>query len=128
MKKMLFFCFLLSTTLSGCGLIYRIDVQQGNVINQDMVAQLKPGMDEKQVRYIMGNPLAVSVFHQHSTRQRWDYFYSYKKGWDEAQTRRLTLHMENGVLTRIDGDIERAIGTLPGDPPVPDKGDASPIL
>ena len=55
---------------------YKIDVQQGNVLTQDMVAQLKPGQTREQVRFILGTPLLADIFHQ----QRWDYVYSYRNG------------------------------------------------
>ena len=43
---------------------YKIDVQQGNVLTQDMVAQLKPGQTREQVRFILGSPLLTDVFHR----------------------------------------------------------------
>ncbi len=55
---------------------YKIDVQQGNVLTQDMVAQLKPGQTREQVRFILGSPLIADIFH----RQRWDYVYRFRNG------------------------------------------------
>jgi outer membrane protein assembly factor BamE len=129
MKK-IFLVSLMLATLSACGLIYRVDVQQGNVITSDMVAQLKLGMDENQVRYIMGNPLALSVFRSQSQTQRWDYFYSYRKGWDEPQTLRLNLYFDNGLLSRIEGDIAHTPQHLPRPPIETDESrdNAPPIL
>lgn len=45
--------------LAGCSFpgVYKIDIQQGNVVTQDMIDQLRPGMTRRQVRFIMGNPL-----------------------------------------------------------------------
>ena len=42
--------------------VYKINIQQGNIVTQEMVDQLKPGMTERQVRYIMGNPLIEDTF------------------------------------------------------------------
>ncbi|HSQ05349.1 MAG TPA: outer membrane protein assembly factor BamE, partial [Burkholderiales bacterium] len=70
---------LLLLLLAGCSRVpmlpnltpYKIDVQQGNYITQDMVAKLKPGMTRSQVRFILGTPLIADPFHA----QRWDYLY-----------------------------------------------------
>ena len=67
---------------------YKIDVQQGNVLTQEMVAQLKPGQTREQVRFILGTPLLTDIFHQ----QRWEYVYSYRKGrTGEVETRQFSV-------------------------------------
>lgn len=85
---------------------YRIDVQQGNVLNQEMVAQLKPGQTKDQVRFILGTPLITDMFHQ----QRWDYLYRFENGrTGEVQTRRLSLFFsQDGRLERAAGDVDVA--------------------
>jgi outer membrane protein assembly factor BamE len=80
---------------------YRIDVRQGNFVTQEMVAQLKPGLTREQVRFILGSPLIADMFHGN----RWDYVYSYKKGYDEAQQRTLTVFFQDNKLTRVGGDV-----------------------
>ncbi len=89
--------------------VYRIDIQQGNVVTQEMLAQLRPGMDKRKVRYIMGTPLVIDTFHQ----DRWDYIYSFRKGssWTREQ-RRISLFFENGKLARVEGDVRPAQGPL----------------
>jgi outer membrane protein assembly factor BamE len=68
---------LLLAGLAACSLKpYRIDIQQGNVVSHEQVAQLKPGMTKEQVRFLLGTPLLVDIFHQ----QRWDFVYRYEKG------------------------------------------------
>lgn len=59
--------------VAGCGGFseYRIDIQQGNVVSQEAVAQLRPGMTRDQVRFLLGTPLLQDVFHA----DRWDYVY-----------------------------------------------------
>ena len=42
---------------------YRVDVRQGNMVTQDMVAQLKPGLSREQVKFILGSPLVADMFH-----------------------------------------------------------------
>lgn len=82
---------------------YRIDVQQGNVITQDMVAQLRPGQTRDQVRFILGTPMLVDMFHSN----RWDYVYRLQKGrTNEVEMRRFTvLFNDEGLLHRVGGDV-----------------------
>jgi outer membrane protein assembly factor BamE len=82
--------------------VYRVDVQQGNVVDQAMINKLKPGMDKKQVRFIMGTPLLQDPFHSN----RWDYLYSYEPGGGERIQRHITLHFKDDKLSRITGDVE----------------------
>lgn len=83
--------------------VYRIPVQQGAVIEQAAVGQLKPGMDKEQVRFIMGSPVIVDPFHSN----RWEYIYSFQSGSDRVREQRhITLHFnEDERLAYVDGDI-----------------------
>lgn len=82
-------------------LVYRIDIQQGNVIDQDMLNRLKPGMDKEKVKFIMGTPLIMDPFHSN----RWDYVYSMEPGEGERKQRRVTLYFRDDKLAYVDGDI-----------------------
>lgn len=96
-------------TLSACSSVphivteYRIDVQQGNVLTQEMVAQLRPGLTKDQVRFILGTPVLIDMFHAN----RWDYFYWFKKGNSRtAETRRFSAFFDTeGKLVRVTGDV-----------------------
>ncbi len=98
--------------LAGCSSVprivkeYRIDVQQGNVLTQEMVAQLRPGLSRDQVRFVLGTPLLMDMFHAN----RWDYFYSLQKGRSgEIETRRLSVYFDaDGKLVRVSGDVAAA--------------------
>ena len=93
-----------SITLSGCGFIpgvYKIDVQQGNVVTQDMVDQLRPGMTQRQVRFIMGTPLLQDTFHP----DRWDYLYSMKSGRQDRVQERISLNFDDNKLVGLSGDF-----------------------
>ena len=80
---------------------YRMDIQQGNVVTQEMVAKLKPGMTRQQVRFVMGTPPITDTFHQ----DRWDYVYYLNKGGRVVEHRRLVLLFEGDTLKRIEGDV-----------------------
>lgn len=84
-------------TLSACS-VYKIDVQQGNAIDEAKLSQLKPGMNEQQVQYLMGTAMLVDPFHP----QRWEYIYSIRKGGEDMKRKRITLIFKDGVLANID--------------------------
>lgn len=90
--------------LAGCSFpgVYKIDIQQGNVVTQDMIDQLRPGMTRRQVRFIMGNPLIQDTFHTN----RWDYLYSLQPGGGERQQERMSvIFNENDQLASLSGDF-----------------------
>jgi len=99
-------CILLFTaaaSLAGCGFpgVYKIDVQQGNVVTQEMVDQLRPGMTTRQVRFIMGTPLIQDTFEP----DRWDYLYSMQAGHNPREQERISLIFENDQLIGLAGDF-----------------------
>lgn len=109
MKKLLIITSVLTTTLLvGCsgsklsGVIYRMDIQQGNVLTQDKVGQLEPGMEKRKVRFLLGTPLIVAPFNS----DRWDYLYSLQAGGSKRTQRTVSLFFENDRLMRVAGDIE----------------------
>ena len=90
--------------LDAC--VYKLDIQQGNIIERDKVAQIKIGQTKRQVRYILGTPLVIDTFNQ----DRWDYFYSLKNYSPENREgtfrqERLTLFFEKGQLSKIDNQL-----------------------
>ena len=91
--------------LVGCGSnfgfpgVYRINVEQGNVVTEEMVEQLRPGLNRRQVRYIMGTPLIEDAFHS----DRWDYRYLLRNGTTTLVTTQLTLWFDGDELVRAEG-------------------------
>jgi len=94
--------------VAGCGVPripgitpYKPEIQQGNYLSQDLIAQVKPGMTREQVRFLLGTPLLVDIFHN----DRWDYVY-----WREAtngsrEQRKVALFFADNKLTRMEGDV-----------------------
>jgi outer membrane protein assembly factor BamE len=109
MRKSLFSLSLLtSLTLVSCSTImnyipgvYTIDVQQGNIIDQAMIDQLRPGMNKRQVLYIMGSPMLDDVFH----KNRWDYVYLNQPSGEDSAQKQLSLFFENDQIAGIQGDF-----------------------
>jgi outer membrane protein assembly factor BamE len=85
---------------------YRMDIQQGNFVSQEMVSQLKPGMTKEQVRFILGTPMVTDIFHS----DRWDYIYWREASSGTREQRKLTVLFQDGLLARLGGDIAAAGG------------------
>ena len=89
--------FIATLLTAGCS-IYKVDIQQGNVIEVEQLAKVKVGMKKNQVTFLMGNPLLTDPFHAN----RWDYIFTQKPG-GKATTRQLvTMYFEDDVLVKID--------------------------
>lgn len=88
---------------------YRIDVRQGNYVDQSMVAQLRRGMTREQVRFVLGTPLVVDVFRE----DRWDYVYLFQPGRGPAEQRVISVFFVDDVLDRVEGDVVAADGGEP---------------
>src|SRR5207237_342938 len=81
-----------------------MEIQQGNSITQEMVAQLKPGMSREQVRFVLGTPLLTDIFHG----DRWDYVYWREQANGKREQRKLAVFFKDGKLTHLDGDVRVA--------------------
>lgn len=143
---------ILAAAIFGCSSVprvvneYKIDVQQGNVLTQDMVSQLKPGLTKDQVRFVLGTPVLMDMFHAN----RWDYAYRLQKGNTGAvEMRKFSVFFDaEGKLVRVAGDVTAAqasdasaaeesrtreidLGSIPADrvaPPPDEKGFFGKIL
>lgn len=92
-------------TLSGCSYlklpgVHKFPIQQGNIVTQEMVDQLRPGMTRSQVRYVLGTPLVADTFNQ----SRWDYWYSVKLSNGFELREQVAVHFTDDVLSGITGD------------------------
>ncbi|WP_043530909.1 outer membrane protein assembly factor BamE [Litchfieldella xinjiangensis] len=95
--------------VSGCSYfgVYKRDLPQGNLVTQDMVSQLQPGMSREQVRYVMGAPLLEAPF----DASQWDYVFRLDEAYGDVDQRRVTLTFADDRLVNIasDGDLSRDI-------------------
>ena len=92
----------LALATSGC--IYKLDVQQGNVVTQESASKLKKGMTKSEVRQLLGTPLLMDPFHGN----RWDYFFSTEVRGKLVERNKLSLFFENDKLVSLTGDIKPA--------------------
>lgn len=89
----------LALSVAGCGIVYRLPVRQGNVIQQSQLQELRLGMTPAQVRYVMGSPMATSPF----DANRWDYLSYYKSPRGEISSRTVSLVFNDGKLAKMVG-------------------------
>jgi outer membrane protein assembly factor BamE len=114
--------------------VYRIDINQGNFLSQDMVDKLKEGQTKQQVRLVLGTPLIASVFREN----RWDYTYEFRRNGRVETHRQFTVYFKDDLLTRWEGDelpksvqeLNRVAATkaLPDDPFGDDGGFVGKII
>ena len=86
--------------LSAC--VYRMDIQQGNLLDAEQVDQLEVGMTRSQVRFLLGTPMVIDAF----DANRWDYFYSLRHTrTGEVTKRHLVVWFDGDTVARIEEPI-----------------------
>jgi outer membrane protein assembly factor BamE len=105
-----FSCVCGALALAGCSYIptipgttpYKMEIQQGNFVTQDMVAKLKLGMTRDQVKFVLGTPLITDIFRT----DRWDYVYRRTpEGGGATEQRRIAVFFDDSKLVRVEGDV-----------------------
>jgi len=91
---------LLMAAASGCGLVYKVTVPQGNLLDADRVKEVELGMNKRQVTLLLGTPSIVSPFDQ----DHWEYTTSISRRGRAAKVKSLSMQFENDVLVKMDGD------------------------
>lgn len=111
MKKILIsICLICLISLGGCtnwdnfSLVHSPDIEQGNIVTPEMVALLEPGMSKRQVRFALGSPMLIDVFHE----QRWDYPLSIKRRNEPLEIKKFSVFFDGDNLSRYEGDIKPA--------------------
>ena len=106
-KPLLSTLLVLSLSLSfiGCrrfNIPYHIDIEQGNIVTQEQVDQLRPGMNKREVGFLLGTPLIEDAFNP----ERWEYYYSMLTGYGKYTRTHIVLYFDaDEQLSRIEGDM-----------------------
>ena len=96
----LFGAVVIALGLSAC--VYRMDVQQGNLLDVEQVQQVEVGMTRSQVRFLLGTPMVIDSFEA----DRWDYVYTLRRGHERHVTRRhLLVWFDGDKVTRVEEPI-----------------------
>jgi len=103
MQKNLFTLTLTLLLLQACAFpgVFKINVQQGNIIKQDMLDTLKTGMTKKQVHFVLGKPVLENIFDPSLE----NYVYTYQKAGGETQRQVITVFYEKGSFTHYEGEL-----------------------
>jgi len=100
MQTILIYIFACAVILiNGCT-IHIPDVQQGNVLEPEVLAQLHPGLSKKQVKFLMGTPIIRDAFHP----ERWDYVYLFESLDSKPIRQRVTIFFDHDAISRIETD------------------------
>ena len=92
-------------SLSACSSwVYRIDIPQGNYLEQKSIDKIQMGMTKEQVKFILGSPVVVDAFNNDT----WNYIYRFKSGISKKMDvqKSFTIKFENDKLISADGDFE----------------------
>jgi outer membrane protein assembly factor BamE len=96
-RTVMFLLVLLIST--GCNLLYKQNVQQGNAMDQDDLDQLELGMTRNQVTFLLGTPAVQDPFHA----DRWDYVQTFSRRGGKPIERKITLLFENDRVISMEG-------------------------
>ena len=100
MRKLLL-VLLIALFASGCGVLYRQPIYQGNLLDKTAVDQLQEGMDKRQVMTLLGTPSIQDPFHH----DRWDYVASRRTGrTGPTAVKNMTVWFQNGTLSKWEGE------------------------
>ncbi len=91
---------LIALGASGCGVLYKVDVYQGNLLDERNVTQLREGMSKRQVLSLLGSPAVRDPFHA----SRWDYIGTQSQRGSEPEVKNLVLTFNGDSLASIEGD------------------------
>ena len=86
--------------LTNCSL-FQVVINQGNIVDDDMLEKLEVGMTESQVKYILGTPLISDTFFPN----RWDYYTSVSQGEMVLAETKVILYFEDGKLMKWEGGL-----------------------
>lgn len=99
--------------------VYKLPIEQGNIVTEEMVSQLEPGMSTGQVEFVLGSPLIRDSF----SSNRWDYLYVLRKPDDTVEKQRLTVYFDNGLLSHYESTV---VAKTEQNPPVEPLEPAEP--
>lgn len=93
----------ITLTLSACIKPYQPDIQQGNIINNSDLQEIRHGMSKQEILFILGTPLVIDPFNE----SRWDYYYSNQnQRKNEVSTRLITVMFDGDRLVKLEGDVD----------------------
>ncbi|NNC66297.1 MAG: outer membrane protein assembly factor BamE [Gammaproteobacteria bacterium] len=102
MKRHCRFLTLVILAIGTSACIYRIDIQQGNLLEESAIEQAEVGMTKNQIVFLLGTPMVTDSFHE----DRWDYTYYLRRGRSrEVERRWLIVYFDGDIVSRIEKDV-----------------------
>lgn len=120
MFKILISVAVAATLLTACSGTpsFRLDVQQGNAIEDSKLAEVREGMTPQQVQFLLGSPQVRGTFLRDD---RWDYVYYHRPGRGATEKRRVSIFFEEGRVARVEDTRPPApTGVAESQPAAPD--------
>lgn len=118
---------IMAVLMTGCNVVYKQNIQQGNVLDREDLDRLETGMTKRQVMVLLGSPAIQSPFHS----DRWDYINSFAARGGKAERRTLTVEFEDDRVVDFAGSYLRdaaMAGTDPEDLDIIDPNTNQPVL
>ena len=102
MQKILTLIFI-TLVIQACSFpgVFKINVQQGNIVSQEMLDKLEPGMTKKQVHFVLGAPVLDNTFDESLET----YLYTYQKAGGEIEQQTIAIHYKDGVFSHYEGEL-----------------------
>lgn len=115
MQKIMLALFV-STLMSGCSVlgVYKVDIPQGTPLTRTQASQIKVGMTQQQVRFLLGSPAITDTLNPN----RWDYLYHYIPG---TYARKAKLPATSGQHLRVYFDNQGLVSRIEGLDSLPEK-------
>jgi len=94
---------LLLSLLAGCVFpgVYKINVQQGNIITEEEISQLEEGMSRSQVHSVLGTPMMLNPA---DTSVEY-YIYTFQEAGGEIREQRIVVRYDGDTFTHMEKDL-----------------------
>ncbi len=103
MQKLTAIVLISILSLSGCAFpgVYKINVQQGNIVTEDDLKSLSQGMARSQVHAVLGSPLMLNPVDP----SREYYVYTFQRRGGDIQEQRIIVYYESDEFSHYDARL-----------------------
>ncbi|MBN7770657.1 outer membrane protein assembly factor BamE [Marinobacter daepoensis] len=90
-------------SLSGCTFpgVYKINVQQGNIVTDEELKELSEGMPRNQVHALLGTPLLLNPVDP----SREYYIFTFQRRGNDIEEQRIVVYYENDRLSHYEAQL-----------------------